>query len=128
MGPGADHHAFAECQRDAIDPSRSGCGRGLADGCRPDILVDAVTMPVLPAASLGGDVGVGMGDDVAAILLTLAAENAELRQQLATAQDMLMETAIDAGNLYARIEAVQAERDAGRDEAERLQVRPAQMA
>ena len=69
-----------------------------------------------------------MGDDVAAILLTLAAENTDLRQQLATAQDMLMETAIDAGNLHALIEAVQAEQDAWRDEAERLQVRPARVA
>jgi len=69
-----------------------------------------------------------MGDDVAAILLTLAAENTDLRQQLATAQDMLMETAIDAGNLHALIEAVQAERDAWRDETERLRVRPARVA
>ncbi|ACB28283.1 hypothetical protein [Methylobacterium radiotolerans] len=50
-----------------------------------------------------------MGDDVAALLLALAAENAELHQQLAAAQGMLMETAIDAGRLHARIEA---ERDA----------------
>ena len=69
-----------------------------------------------------------MGDDVAAILLTLVAENTDLRQQLATAQDMLMETAIDAGNLHALIEAVQAERDAWRDEAEKLRVRPARLA
>jgi hypothetical protein len=63
-----------------------------------------------------------MGDDVAAILLTLAAENAELRQQLATAQDLLMETAIDAGQMHARVEAIQAERNAWRAEAERLQI------
>ncbi|MCJ2091252.1 hypothetical protein MKK67_01835 [Methylobacterium sp. J-072] len=61
-----------------------------------------------------------MGDDVAALLLALATENAELRAQLAAAQDMLMETAIDAGHLHARIEAVQAERDSWRAEAERL--------
>ena len=53
-----------------------------------------------------------MGDDVAAILLTLVTENSELREQLASAQDMLMETAIDAGHLHARIEALQAERRA----------------
>lgn len=53
-----------------------------------------------------------MGDDVAAILLTMAAENAELRAQLAAAQDMLMETAIDAGQMHARVEALQVERDA----------------
>ena len=64
-----------------------------------------------------------MGDDVAAILLTLAAENTDLRQQLATAQDMLMETAIDTGNLHALIEAVQADRDAWREEAGRLGAR-----
>ena len=62
-----------------------------------------------------------MSDDLAALLLALATENAELRQQLATAQDMLMETAIDAGHQHARIEAVQDERDAWREEAERLQ-------
>jgi len=51
----------------------------------------------------------------------LATENTELREQLANAQDMLMDTAIDAGHLHARIEAVQVERDAWREEAERLQ-------
>jgi hypothetical protein len=61
-----------------------------------------------------------VSDDLAALLLALATENAELRLQLATAQDLLMETAIDAGHLHARIEAVQAERDAWREEAERL--------
>ncbi|MDP4005596.1 hypothetical protein [Methylobacterium sp. NEAU K] len=61
-----------------------------------------------------------MGDDVAALLLALAEENAELRAQLAAAQDMLMETAIDAGHLHARIEAIQSERDSWRAEAERL--------
>jgi len=65
-----------------------------------------------------------MTDDVAALLLALATENAELRQQLATAQDMLMETAIDAGQLHARIEKVQDERDAWRAEAGRLGARP----
>jgi hypothetical protein len=68
-----------------------------------------------------------MGEDVAALLLALATENAELRQQLAAAQDMLMETAIDAGHLHARIEAVQAERDAWRAEVERLQARSARV-
>ncbi|MCJ2064116.1 hypothetical protein MKK63_15540 [Methylobacterium sp. J-088] len=53
-----------------------------------------------------------MSDDLAALLLVLATENAELRQQLAAAQDMLMETAIDAGHLHTRIEAVQDEWDA----------------
>ena len=60
-----------------------------------------------------------MGDDVAVILLTLAAENAELREQLAAAQDMLVETAEDAGGLHAQVEALTAERDAWRAEAER---------
>ncbi|MEL6065130.1 MULTISPECIES: hypothetical protein [unclassified Methylobacterium] len=66
-----------------------------------------------------------MGDDVAVFFLGLAAENAELRQQLGTAQDLLMETAIDAGQLHARIEEIQAERDAWRREAERSSNRPA---
>ena len=64
-----------------------------------------------------------MGDDVTALLVAIARENADLRQQLVLAQDMLMETAIDAGNLHALIEAVQVERDAWRDEAERLGAR-----
>ncbi len=59
--------------------------------------------------------------DLPALLLALTTENAELRQQLADAQDMLMETAIDAGHLHARIAAVQDERDAWRAEAEQLQ-------
>ncbi|MBE7197387.1 MAG: hypothetical protein INR70_06245 [Parafilimonas terrae] len=61
-----------------------------------------------------------MSDDLVVLLLAFATENAELRDQLATAQDMLVETAIDAGNLHALIEAVQSERDAWRAEAERL--------
>jgi len=64
-----------------------------------------------------------MSDELAALLLALATENAELRLQLAAAQDMLMETAIDAGQLHARIEAVQDERDAWRAEVERLGAR-----
>ena len=64
-----------------------------------------------------------MGDDMAAILLILAGENAELREQLAEVQDMLMETAIDAGQLHARIEELQGQRDAWRAEAERLSTR-----
>ena len=64
-----------------------------------------------------------MGDDVTALLVAIARENADLRQQLATAQDMLMETAIDAGSLHAMIEVLQVERDAWRDEAERPQRR-----
>ncbi|MCJ2066135.1 hypothetical protein MKK63_26045 [Methylobacterium sp. J-088] len=63
-----------------------------------------------------------MSEDLAALLLALATENTDLRQQLATAQDMPMETAVDAGHLHARIEAVQDERDAWREEAERLQM------
>lgn len=50
-----------------------------------------------------------MDKDNAALLLTLATENTELRQQLAQAQDMLVETAIDAGHLHAPIGALQAE-------------------
>ena len=69
-----------------------------------------------------------MGDDMVAILLALATENAELRGQLAQAQDMLVETAIDAGNLHALIEAVQIERDAWQAEAEALRARLARSA
>ena len=62
------------------------------------------------------------------LILALAVENAELHQQLAIAQDMLMETAIDAGQLHARVEALGAERDAWRAEAERLAARGARTA
>jgi len=72
---------------------------------------------------LGGGAGVGMSDVVTALLVALAAENAELREQLAASQDMLVETAIDAGNLHAFIGAVQAERDAWQEEAWRLGAR-----
>jgi septal ring factor EnvC (AmiA/AmiB activator) len=68
-----------------------------------------------------------MGEDNHGLLLALATENTELRQQLSTAQDMLVETAIDAGGLHARIEALQVElaemrgqRDTWRAEAMRL--------
>lgn len=55
-----------------------------------------------------------MTHDLPALLLALAGENADLRGQLAQAHHMLVETAIDAGNLHARIEAVLDERDAWR--------------
>lgn len=58
-----------------------------------------------------------MGDDVATLLIALARENAALREQLATAQGMVMKTAVDAGNLYERLEAVQIECDASRGRA-----------
>ncbi|MCJ2020767.1 hypothetical protein MKK84_25630 [Methylobacterium sp. E-065] len=62
-----------------------------------------------------------MSDVVAALLLALATENAELRDQLTSAQDMLVETSIDAGNMHALVEAMRTERDAWQEEAERLQ-------
>ncbi|WP_336489713.1 hypothetical protein [Methylobacterium nigriterrae] len=43
-----------------------------------------------------------MGDADKLTILVLATENAELRVQLAEAQDLLVETAIDAGHLHAR--------------------------
>lgn len=42
-------------------------------------------------------------------LLELATENAELRLQLAEAQDLLIEMAVDAGELQALNEGLQAE-------------------
>ena len=65
-----------------------------------------------------------MSDDTANLILALATENAELRVALAEAQDLLVETAVDAGELHARVEELQAElveargeRDAWRTEA-----------
>lgn len=58
--------------------------------------------------------------------LAMAVEMSELRAQLGEAQDLLVETAIDAGHLHARIEELhaeleetRAERDAWRAKAER---------
>ena len=53
----------------------------------------------------------------------LWAENAKLREQLASAQDMRVETAIEAGNMHALVEAMRTERDAWQEEAECLRTR-----
>lgn len=50
-----------------------------------------------------------MSDETATLILALATENAELRAQLAEAQDLLIETAVDAGEMHARLEEVQQE-------------------
>ena len=50
-----------------------------------------------------------MSNNTAALILALATENAELRAALAEAQDLLVETAVDAGELHARIKELQAE-------------------
>jgi len=50
-----------------------------------------------------------MSDDKAAVIQALATENAELRAALAEAQELLIETAVDAGEMHARLEEVQAE-------------------
>ncbi|TXN27645.1 hypothetical protein FV232_26005 [Methylobacterium sp. WL30] len=47
-----------------------------------------------------------MSDDTAAVILALATENAELRAQLAEAQDLLVEVAVDAGVMHAEVEAL----------------------
>lgn len=66
-----------------------------------------------------------MEDARGSLVLAMAVEITELRQQLAEAQDLLVETAIDAGRLHAKIESLEAElteacdeRDAWRAEAE----------
>ena len=60
-------------------------------------------------------------------LLGLATENAELRLQLAEAQDQCIELAVDAGELHVEITAlrvrlahVEKQRDAWQAQAERL--------
>jgi hypothetical protein len=52
-----------------------------------------------------------MSIDTTNLILAVATENAELRTQLAEAQDLLIETAVDAGHLHARIAALQDELD-----------------
>ena len=49
-----------------------------------------------------------MSDETATLILALATENAELRAQMAEAQDMLVETAVDAGEMHAENEALRA--------------------
>ncbi|MFK5600553.1 hypothetical protein ACFZ8E_26715 [Methylobacterium sp. HMF5984] len=50
-----------------------------------------------------------MSDETTALVLALATENAELRAALAEAQELLIETAVDAGEMHARLEGVQRE-------------------
>jgi F0F1-type ATP synthase membrane subunit b/b' len=69
-----------------------------------------------------------MNHDQAPLLLAVAVQNDELRQQLDAAQTLLLETAIEAGQLHARLEALQTERDAWRAEAERRAGRRARSA
>lgn len=68
-----------------------------------------------------------MSDQRNAEFLAVVVENTELRQQLADVQDACVELAVDAGELYAEIEALRAQlaqaerdRDAWRAEAERV--------
>ena len=50
-----------------------------------------------------------MSDDTAAVILALATEIAELRAALAEAQELLIETAVDAGEMHTRLEEVERE-------------------
>jgi len=50
-----------------------------------------------------------MSDDKDCLVLALAVENAELRAQLAEAQDQCIELAVDAGELHAEVEALRDE-------------------
>ncbi|MCJ2107023.1 hypothetical protein MKK70_16885 [Methylobacterium sp. E-041] len=50
-----------------------------------------------------------MGDETTALVVALATENAELRAALAQAQELLIETAVDAGEMHARVDELQAE-------------------
>ncbi|MFK5598059.1 hypothetical protein ACFZ8E_13765 [Methylobacterium sp. HMF5984] len=50
-----------------------------------------------------------MSDETTTLVLALATENAELRAALAEAQELLIETAVDAGEMHARVEELQME-------------------
>jgi hypothetical protein len=50
-----------------------------------------------------------MSDDTTALVLALATQKAELRATRAEAQELLIETAVDAGEMHAQLEEVQAE-------------------
>ncbi|MCJ2038130.1 hypothetical protein MKK55_04045 [Methylobacterium sp. J-059] len=47
-----------------------------------------------------------MSDDTTPLILALATENAELRAELAEARELLIETAVDAGEMHAEVEAL----------------------
>jgi hypothetical protein len=47
-----------------------------------------------------------MSDDTTALVLALATGNAELRAELAEARELLIETAVDAGEMHAEVEAL----------------------
>jgi chromosome segregation ATPase len=58
-------------------------------------------------------------------ILTLAIENAELRAQLAVAQEQCVELAVDAGELHAELEALRQEVSELRAERDRKRLRVA---
>jgi hypothetical protein len=62
-----------------------------------------------------------MSDVMVAFFLALAAQDAKLREQLASAQNMLVDSAINAGNMHALLGAMRIERD----EPEQSRYRPA---
>ena len=64
-----------------------------------------------------------MSDDTAAVILALATENAELRAALAEAQELLIETAVDAGEMHARLEEVQRELTVARADRDAWMIR-----
>uniref|UniRef100_UPI00195527F1 hypothetical protein n=1 Tax=Methylobacterium sp. B34 TaxID=95563 RepID=UPI00195527F1 len=93
-----------------------------ADGLTPADLTNVVEATTTCASTLARIPDAGAWTDaVAAVFLALVTANAELCDQLSAARDLLMETAIDAGQLHVGIEAVPAERDAWHGETERLQ-------
>ncbi|TXM92864.1 hypothetical protein FV223_10330 [Methylobacterium sp. WL116] len=61
-------------------------------------------------------------------LLELATENAELRLQLAEAQGQLIEIAVDAGELQALIEGLQAELAVAQAERDAWRAPPTRLA
>ena len=50
-----------------------------------------------------------ISDETTGLLLTLATENVELRAAPAEAQELLIETAVDAGEMHAQLEETQKE-------------------
>ena len=49
-----------------------------------------------------------MSDETTALVLALVTASAKLRAQLVEAQELLVETAVDAGEMHAQLEEVQA--------------------
>ncbi|RYY07816.1 hypothetical protein [Methylobacterium sp. WL6] len=64
-----------------------------------------------------------MGDETTALVVALATENVELRAALAEAQELLIKTAVDTGEMHAKLEEVQRELTVARADRDAWMIR-----